>query len=181
MRNNLCSKSYLLFLTVAICCFLAACIPTEENITDPSATQDSQLQIPEVTPGTDQEYISPVTIGYLSQMEIDKQSCLQYTDEKLSFAPESIVISTAHTVHDLKFFVLRSDSDTETSKVAEVLYTQQELTPQQPLMIQTSVSETQANRGFCFTDTDGITRYYAYTYDAIGFSAGGILCYQLSI
>lgn len=123
----------------------------------------------------------PVAIRYATSQEnialqTGKSEYHNYDDSRKTYLRESIVVYTSESVTDFKFLTLELDSAAENYIATEVLYTLDTLTPERPLIICTLVEEGLSDRGFCFTDSQGVVHYYTYGYDSRN---GGLLCSEM--
>ena len=162
MKHTFCLTAMVALL---LCCFLLASCTAASN--DSTGSNPS-------TP-SDPDSAATVTVQYLSDTSINEDTCIQYTDEKMNASSEAIIFTTTQNVSNFKFLQLQFNVATEEYEVIEELFSLPELTSSQPLVIHTVVSETLADRGFCFTTEDGTVQYYTIRYNT---RDGGVLVSQ---
>lgn len=111
------------------------------------------------SPDKSQEESLPLTADYAPEELLEREGDYDYFEADGGEWQVKLVISARETVTDLSYVTLNLDYYDEDGELAwgvgDTLYTQEELTPQRPLVVGMVFYGDVANRGLTFVDSQG--------------------------
>lgn len=163
-------KILVLTMSIVLVLTFAACGGKKDGQTTSSdVSQNTQSLVnSSETESTEPKYTSPVNAQDFSKTDVKVSDCIKYNDEKKP-PVEGVLFTVTETVTDFKFVEYVYNFDTENYELGETLYMLSTFSLNQKLLINTTIDASlESRRGFCFTDKDGVIKYYSLSYDYVG-------------
>lgn len=155
------AKTLLCWLAVLLLLLAGGCVAAMEPEADP-ANQSAPGSEP-ATSVTDGVYVSA---DYATEELLSRPGTFdEYVADDDSEYLVKLVFTAHTTVKDFRFLAIQAEEAAEAAgfhlKVDSVLYSQDELSPDKPLVVGMVFVGTFPTRGISFVDENGTTRYYA--------------------